>query len=81
MEFSVNPTALVQGEVIQRSDTHAILLVTEFIEGDDSVAEQQTLVELSRASATDVWVVDWIGQRWKCREGRGQQDWAPDLCV
>lgn len=81
MQFALNPTAMAFAETIQRSDTHAIMLVTELIAEDDSLAEQQILLELSRPTATDAWVVDYIGLRWKCREGRGQQDWAPELCV
>lgn len=44
----------------------------------DSVLASETRVDLVKQK--QIWAVDWVGGRYRCHEGRGQQDFAPARC-
>lgn len=64
---------------VERTDTRAVYLVTNENMQDDSIRAQQLRIELTFDGAA--WRVEWAGGRWQCQPGRGQEDWAPALCV
>ncbi|MCM1982223.1 SH3 domain-containing protein [Lyngbya confervoides] len=45
---------------------------------DDSVAASEIRADLIRTQ--NLWEIDWAGGRYRCRRGRGQQEFAPSLC-
>lgn len=46
--------------------------------GDDSVLASEIRVDLVKPD--QIWEIEWAGGRYRCRTGRGQQDFAPSLC-
>ena len=44
----------------------------------DSVQSWEYRIDLLRANGN--WEVIWEGVRWKCKQNRGQKDWAPEIC-
>lgn len=45
---------------------------------DDSVRASQIRVDLVKKN--QIWAIEWAGGRYRCHQGRGQQDFAPALC-
>lgn len=45
---------------------------------DDSVLASQIRVDLVKEN--QIWAIEWAGGRYRCHQGRGQQDFAPALC-
>ena len=60
----------------------ARIIITQTNLADDSVADRRYLIEFAPYGdrADEKWQVVWVGQRFKCRLGRGQQNWGTDLC-
>ena len=65
------------------NDNLARVTITQSNLTDDSVAAIRYLLEFAPYDAdTDKkWQVVWAGEQFKCREGRGQQDWSSELCL
>jgi hypothetical protein len=60
----------------------AIAILTQTGLADDSVAGMRYRIELVPADSADAqWQVTWAGRQYKCREGRGHQDWSTELCL
>lgn len=45
---------------------------------DDSILAAETRVDLVKQDQT--WAIEWVGGRYRCHQGRGQQDFAPARC-
>ena len=45
---------------------------------DDSVLASEIRVDLVKEN--QIWAIEWAGGRYRCHQGRGQQDFAPTLC-
>lgn len=62
------------------SDTVVVIVTTDgvFVAGD-SVRSSEIRVDLAY-STTQGWSILWKGGRWKCKSGRGHQDWGNELC-
>ena len=62
------------------TSTNVIVIVT--IDGsfipDDSIRSRETRIDFSKKNG--VWEIDWMGSRWKCKSGRGHQNWSSSLC-
>ena len=46
--------------------------------GDDSIRASETRVDVVKQN--QIWAVEWVGGRYQCHQGRGQQDFAPARC-
>ena len=60
----------------------ARVAITQTNLGDDSVASIRYLVEFAPygEEKAQKWQIIWVGEQFKCRPGRGHQDWGKDLC-
>ena len=62
----------------------AIVIVTHIGLADDSVRDIRYRAEFVATSNTvpsdQVWSLVWAGSQFKCRIGRGHQDWSSELC-
>ncbi|WP_159784416.1 hypothetical protein [Sodalinema gerasimenkoae] len=50
---------------------------------DDSVNSRRYRIEMTwdlQEPDAD-WEVTWVGQQFRCQQGRGQQDWGSDFCI
>jgi hypothetical protein len=66
--------------VFYENDSSVVVVIgRDHIRFDDSVAGIEDRIDLVRQGA--VWEFEWVGGRFRCQPGRGQQDWGPDLCV
>jgi len=73
----------VEGRYSESSDAElgnerAVVLFVRDNLADDSVQAILSRVEFERVDGP--WQVVWAGEQYRCREGRGQQDWAAALC-
>lgn len=50
---------------------------------DDSVNSMRYRIEMTwDPQEPDAnWEVTWVGQQFRCQQGRGQQDWGSDFCI
>lgn len=64
------------------SENLATVTITQANLADDSVAGIRYLVKFAPYGdrASEKWLVVWAGQQFKCRSGRGHQNWGTDLC-
>ena len=64
------------------NDDLATVIITQTNLLDDSVSGIRYLVEFAPYGETtqNKWQVVWAGEQFKCRQGRGHQEWSPDLC-
>jgi len=64
------------------NDDLANVIITQTNLLDDSVSGIRYLVEFAPYGETtqNKWQVVWAGEQFKCRQGRGHQEWSPDLC-
>ena len=64
------------------NDNLARVTITQTNLADDSVAAIRYLLEFAPydADLDQKWQIVWGGEQFKCREGRGEQDWSSDLC-
>jgi hypothetical protein len=60
-----------------RPDTAIIMLTKEGL-ADDSLFAIKNRVEMRRAR--NGWQVIWVGEQYKCHQGRGSQAWSAKLC-
>ena len=60
----------------------ATVIITQTNLADDSVADRRYYIEFAPYSEAtqNKWQVVWAGEQFKCQQGRGQQEWSPDLC-
>lgn len=56
----------------------AVVIFTQNNLADDSVKDMRYRAEY--AKLTEQWQLVWVGFQSRCREGRGHQDWAKELC-
>jgi len=57
----------------------AVIILGWRYRGADSIAKRQVRVELQRNGES--WDVVWVGQRWRCKAGRGDGwGWSKKLC-
>ena len=66
-------------QVIVGTPEQRVILYSQWGLSDDSVAGIRTRLDFMPASE-DQWELVWVGQQFICHPGRGQQDWAMDLC-
>ncbi|MEL6496349.1 MAG: hypothetical protein AAFQ41_14685 [Cyanobacteria bacterium J06623_7] len=71
----------VQTEYIK--DNLARVTITQTNLPDDSVTAIRYLLEFAPhgAAAEQKWQLVWVGEQFKCHQGRGQQDWSSNLCL
>jgi WD40 repeat protein len=64
-------------------DKLATVKITQTKLADDSVASRRYLVEFApyAEETAEKWQIVWAGEQFKCRSGRGHQDWSSDLCL
>ncbi|NJL84504.1 MAG: hypothetical protein HC890_19090 [Chloroflexaceae bacterium] len=60
-----------------RPDTAIVLLTKEGL-ADDSLFAIKSRIEMRRAK--NRWQVIWVGEQYKCHQGRGSQNWSAKLC-
>ncbi len=50
---------------------------------DDSVNSMRYRIEMTwdPQNPDEDWQVVWVGQQFRCQQGRGQQDWGSDSCI
>ncbi|GAB1539781.1 hypothetical protein NUACC21_24480 [Scytonema sp. NUACC21] len=71
-EISIEyPTAFPRGDT-------SIIVHTIVGLPDDSVRAIRRRIELKRTS--NKWEIIWVGEQYKCQQGRGHQDWSGILC-
>ena len=65
------------------NDNLAQVTITQTNLPDDSVAAIRYLLEFAPygAETEQKWQLVWAGEQFKCRQGRGQQDWGSNLCL
>lgn len=75
----ITPQGGEQLEIRYPGDNRAVVTFTQMGLMDDSVRGNRYRVEL--VSSNNRWRVVWVGQQFRCQPNRGQQDWAPTLCL
>ena len=68
-----------QVEVVEETDTEALVLLTQTGLADDSVNGMRYRLEF--VPEGDQWQLDWAGRQVRCQPGRGSEDWSTDLCI
>jgi hypothetical protein len=64
--------------VFPTSTEQVTIIILQLQIPDDSVASVETRVDLVQNGRS--WEVEWAGGRWRCKAGRGHQDWLPEFC-
>lgn len=67
-----------EGSTAEIGNEQAVVIFTQENLPDDSVQAIRTRVEFLRVDGP--WQMQWAGEQYRCREGRGQQDWGKKLC-
>lgn len=63
---------------VEMGNERSVVIFTQENLPDDSVQAIRTRLEFFRIDGP--WQLQWAGEQYRCREGRGQQDWAKELC-
>ena len=77
-EVKSKPEVLVE----YPSDNLANVTITRNNLRDDSLAGIRYLIKFAPygEATQNKWQVVWVGEQFKCGQGRGHQEWSPDLC-
>lgn len=61
------------------SPQRQVVTITQTGLPDDSMQDRR--IRLDFVPAAETWQVDWVGEQWRCRQGRGSQSWTTERCL